>query len=338
MKGIFTYLNLLFYLAFGIVAFSTASTPDDIRIRLDSSTSNVTFGDSISIFCSLTVPEGVQVSEPYLKTRSPFFDIEKQWEKTENIDSDVTDVHYGFLLYAFAPDTLHVGPFTVNYVNAEGDTGSVSSNTLTLPVTGIVENPESPPFPNRTPLEISSKGIPLWIIIVLIFLILIAVLITAYFIYRKNKSLKYIPMKPIDEIGEFERIRNMKLNEAGRVKELYFLVSSAMRGFIHRKMEFDAMYETTYEIKNYLSKTPEDTQISGAICEILEESDRVKFAKYSPTPEHTSTLIDRAIEPVKAKLDEIKRKKEEEASAAAEAESKRSKSSMLISSERSGRE
>ncbi len=337
MKEIATYL-VLFFIMFGMVPISVSSTPDSVTIRLDASTSHVTIGDSLSVFCTVTTPDDVQTSEPYLIYKSPLFDIEKQWEKSERADTGSVNEHYGFLLYVFAPDTLRVGPFIVQYVTAEGDTGIVQSDTIMFPVTGVVQDPESPPLPNRSPFEIASQGIPFWMIIVLALFILIAVVVGAYLMYRKKRSLRPVPMKPIDEIGEFERIRKLKLQESGRFKELYFLVSTALRGFIHRKMEFDALYETTHEITQNLTKTSQDTGITGSISEILEESDRVKFAKYTPAPEFSSSLIDRALEPVNTILADIERKKEAEVSTVQENKKNMAQASTETSTDKSGRD
>ena len=123
--------------------------------------------------------------------------------------------------------------------------------------------------------------------------------------------LHLVAFEPIDEIGEFIRIRNMKLYESGRLKELYILLSAAMRGFIHRNMKFDALYETTEEIEKKLFETSSDNKTLMEMGEILEESDIVKFAKFNPSTELSSSVIDRAIKPVKTMLDEINRKKEE---------------------------
>ncbi len=337
MKEITIYLLQLFFIIFGLAPISTASTHDGLTIRLNTSTSQVTIGDSLSVFCTVIMPADVQASEPYHIGTSPLFDITKQWKKTENTGTGAIKEHYGFLLYVFAPDSLRVGPFIVQYTSADGDTASVLSDTITFPVNGVVENPESPPQPNRSPFVISSKGIPLWMLIVLASLILITALTCAYLIYRKKK-LKPVSMKPIDEIGEFEHIRKLKLSESGRIKELYFLVSTAMRGFIHRKMGFDAMYETTFEITNTLTINYQDTVIKSSISEILEESDRVKFAKYYPSTELSSSLIDRALEPVKTMLSEIESKKEAEASAAQDAKLKVSQTSNATSTDQSGKD
>jgi len=300
----------------------TANSQKDVHIEINASTSQVTVGDSLSILCAVSIPGGIQASEPYLKDKSPLFDIEKQWGKTEITDSGSITEHYSFLVYVFAPDSLSVGPFIVEYVTADGESGSVLSDTIAIKVTSVVENPESPPLPNRNPLQIASKGIPVWLVILIISLIIIISLTLVYFIYRKKTTSKPIPQKPIDEIGEFERIRKLKLYESGYLKQLYYLVSCAMRGFIHRNMEFDAMYKTTGEISRNLSKTYGNTKLINAITEILEESDKVIFAKYAPTSELSSSVIDRAIEPVKTVLDEIARKKEQESVSTTETEIK----------------
>ena len=101
----------------------------------------------------------------------------------------------------------------------------------------------------------------------------------------------------------------MKLHEKGHIKELYVLVSVAMRGFIHRNMNYDAMFRTSWEIIANLSCTTTDKSVLKAIREIFEESDRVKFAKFIPPAELTSTIIDQAIEPVKTVLEQIEREK-----------------------------
>jgi hypothetical protein len=226
------------------------------------------------------------------------------------------------LLYAFAPDTLRIGPFVAGYITADGETKNALSNMIIIPMTGVVENAESPPLPNRNPFAIASKGISIGLFILLLILIALGIAAVLYFIHRKRRSLKPVIEEPIDEIDEFLRIKKLKLYESGRLQELYVLLSSAMRGFIHRNMEFDALYETTEEITNELIKKSDNNKINREISEILAESDRVKFAKYIPSEELSSSVIDRALEPVKAVLDEIARKKEQESSMTAEDMSK----------------
>jgi len=125
---------------------------------------------------------------------------------------------------------------------------------------------------------------------------------------KKNKNIPLLSV-PIDEIGEFERIRKQKLHEKGQIKELYILVSNAMRGFIHRNMNYEALYKTSEEIFAELFPNVSDSTTSNDIKKVFDESDMVKFAKFHPPDELTSTIIDRAERPVKTVLEKIKLEK-----------------------------
>jgi len=323
MKLRFFFITVFYlFLVFGGGADSSSASSDTVTVEIALSTYQVTIGDSLSIFCTVTFPDGVRCGEPQLSGDRNSLDITKQWQTQETKDTGGFREQYGFLTYVFAPDTLTVGPFKVDYVTADGTNGSSLSNELTIVVGGFIENPETPPKANRLPLGIPSGGIPLWVVVCLILLAAAIAGIILYFVRRKKPQPLAVSAKPIDEIGEFERIRAMKLHESGRIKELYILTSSAMRGFIHRNMGFEALYETSEEILSNISRHSHDTVIAQEIREIFEESDMVKFAKYSPSEDRTSTVIDRALVPVKKVLDTIAREK---ARLAAELESRKSK-------------
>ncbi|MFC1691989.1 hypothetical protein ACFL1R_00615 [Candidatus Latescibacterota bacterium] len=306
----------IFYIfSFLLVVFtgemvSHAISPENIAVEVYSSRTSLTIGDSLSVFCSVTIPEKVSISEPYLVDKSLFIDIEETGKTTEKFNSGITRENYSFLTYVFAVDSLTVGPFYVDYMTADGDSGKAESNVLTL---AIQEVSGGSLLPNRSPFSIAFRGIPPWLIIIVIIFIAI---IGVYFYFRKKKSGSIIqPSEPIDEIAEFERIRALKLYEKGHIKELYIHVSNAMRGFIHRNMNFDALYETTEEIISNISSDTVDSSIVDQIRDVLIESDMVKFAKYTPSPEYISTVIDRALKAVKNVLEKIESEREKFAAA-----------------------
>jgi hypothetical protein len=314
------FYTLIFFF-FGFVSLSGNSFSSDtgiVNIEILPSKTQIIAGDSLSVFCRLTYPKGFTVGEPYLKTPSDSYEIEnKKQVSSSSVNNNVT-TETEFVIYNFAPDTLVVGPFTVDYIRVPGDSGSVDSKKIVILVKSVLKTPDSPPLPDRAPLEIKSTGPALWKIFLILIIILAAAALAYYFFKHRIKEK---PLKKenyfIDEISEFERIKQFGLLESGKIKELYFLVSNAMRGFIQRNMETEALYETTDEIMLNLSKKYKNQETLQKIKEIFEESDMVKFAKYNPSSEQSSTLIDRAILPVRIILDEIKRKKEEEAAAAA---------------------
>lgn len=318
MRVIITYCIIPLFIVFGHIT-DVSAAPEDITLKIETSTRNITLGDSLSLFCTVTVPDDVIVSEPHLEERSPLYELQKRWEKLGNDTPRATTHRYNYLLYVFSPDTLRIGPLNVAFVTAGGDRGIVSSGLLVLPVSSVISDSTAAPRPNRSPLEIAATGVPIWLWVLIVLLFVLAVCYAVYhFFFRRKKPAQQVIEKPIDELEEFERIRRMHLRESGELKKLYILVSSALRGFIHRNMELDALFETTEEIRKNLERTRGSGDISRLFTEILDESDQVKFAKYLPPIERSSSVIDRALAPVKEILDERARARERERAAQAE--------------------
>ena len=304
---IFLFYFLLFCFAEGAQA-SIAGPPEGLSIEIKASKPGIVIGDSLSIFCTVTLPDSVQAGEPYLKDKSLFIDTQKQWTKEEKTPSGIRRT-YGFLTYILSADTLKVGPFVLDFVTGSGRGGEALSNVLEIRSAGVAEKADAPPRPNRAPLGIKVKGIPGWLL--LLILPVLASAIAWYILKRRKKKVSApVIIKPLDEMEEFERIRAMHLLESGQVKELYLMVSTAMRGFIHRNMGFEAIYNTTEEIKRTLARQPRYGGVADSFREIFEESDMVKFAKYIPPVEISSTVIDRAEDPVRKVLEQITLEKE----------------------------
>jgi len=302
------YILLVMFCVLSVDKASSVVHSENIAIELSLSNPLPTIGDSLTIYCTVLIPDGVQVSTPFPAENSPLVDIEHQWKHVEETGSDITRETHGFLVYVFTPDTLTVGPFTVNYLSAGSEDGSISSGVLTVPVKSILKNPESSLLPNRGPVGIPSTNILFWLIPLLVFCVLIFIALMYVIRKKKARSIPLLPV-PIDEIGEFERIRKQKLHEKGQIKELYILVSNAMRGFIHRNMNYEALYKTSEEIVTELFPDLSDVTVSNDIKNVFDESDMVKFAKFHPPDELTSTIIDRAERPVKTILEKIKLEK-----------------------------
>jgi len=294
-----------------------ASPPENVRIDIRSSLQTPTIGDSLTVFCTITAPKSAHIGDPYVVDASPFLDFMGYHRESVDSAPGLRETRIRYLTYALGADSLTIGPFSVDYTTASGDSGTAISNTLVLPVTGVMDSEE--PKPNRAPVDLPS-GFPSWLIALLVALALAAL---AFYFLRRRLRKQPIPtagvQQPVDEIGEFEKIRELRLHEQGKIRELYIRVSDAMRGFIHRNMEFDALYETSEEILSHLSSNEPDGEIVRAMRDVFGESDMVKFAGILPPADRSATIVDRAIVPVRKVVSRIEReraRREAEASAA----------------------
>ncbi|MFC1485547.1 hypothetical protein ACFL55_00795 [Candidatus Latescibacterota bacterium] len=304
MKTSSTCVGILILLLTSPFADAHAQEPPAVKCIVRAAVEQVTFGDSLTVVCTVDAPTGLLAAEPFLETPSPSFDIQTVWHRYESLGEDGFREQYGFLIHVFALDTLFVGPFIAQVTDEAGREFLFESNTLVFPVESVLNGEETAFMPDRNPMVIPSRGIPAWVFAVMVGILtaIILLIITR----KKDHPLEVLPVpeKPVDEIGVFLRIAALCLAEQDHYKELYILLSAALRGFIHRNMAFDAMYDTTDEIIRELRKSPYGADIVKTITGILQESDQVKFAKYVPSREHLSTVVERVLVPVRSVLDE----------------------------------
>ena len=283
--------------------------------ELSIGTTEIAFGDSLGLMCTVTAPTGTSFGQP-ISAGDPLVTSYFLRSRLEEEGDEALTVTYDMLTYVLTPDTLAVGPLAIPYLTAAGDSGIVISNAILMPVAGLVDTLSAqPPVPRPMSgiLSVRSRGIPHW----LIALVIMALLLAA-FVYWSARRASHIEDddsvdETIDEIARFEHIRSLHLHESGHLKELYTLVSDALRDFIHRNMNGSASYETSTEIISDLTDSRGDDDIVRTMEALFSESDMVKFARFMPATDSASTVVDRAIHPVRTVLEEIERERERRA-------------------------
>lgn len=125
--------------------------------------------------------------------------------------------------------------------------------------------------------------------------VLAAVAAGAYYVYRRTRGHESLPLPVVDTrppwdaaIEELDRIERLDLPEYGHFKEHYTLVADAMRVYIHAMYladvsPVDAIDMTTDETAAALKRSALDDERVRLILDLLNESDLVKFARYTPS-------------------------------------------------------
>lgn len=129
--------------------------------------------------------------------------------------------------------------------------------------------------------------------VVIIVLILFFIQLSRYF--SKSKA-KEIPQKKIDTrpawlkaLDLLKGIDFRGLLNSGQFVEYYYQLSLVLRYYLEKKYHFNALEMTTSEIRIALKKVnPPD---KSGIIKLLEESDKVKFAKFIPQPDNADALL-----------------------------------------------
>lgn len=136
-----------------------------------------------------------------------------------------------------------------------------------------------------------------WLIIPLI---IILIIITAYLTYKyirkhKTTNTQPIPQKNIPPheraLIELDRIKTEKIWHKGRTKEYYTQLTDVLRTYIDERFHIDAMEMTTTELMHEIKKTKEIQPIIKELKTTLDTADLVKFAKYIPTPDDNEKAL-----------------------------------------------
>lgn len=121
--------------------------------------------------------------------------------------------------------------------------------------------------------------------------LLLLATIWAYFKYihpkLKNKEVSIIPQKKEDPafkiaLKKLNDVDNEKLWQGGKVKQYHSSLSEIIREYIERQFNIPALESTTGEINTALINNNFNDDVVKEVCEMLELSDLVKFAKMQP--------------------------------------------------------
>jgi hypothetical protein len=83
-------------------------------------------------------------------------------------------------------------------------------------------------------------------------------------------------------LDELVRIAELHLPEQNRFKEHYTLTSDCIRIYIERTFDIAVLERTTAEVQASLKKSTVQHEIARRFIGFLDESDIVKFAKFTP--------------------------------------------------------
>lgn len=154
----------------------------------------------------------------------------------------------------------------------------------------------------RAPI-IFRDFLPLFILIGMALIVILIVYLIR--LKQKKRGLIKAPEKPAEPayiiaLRELDRLKALKLWQQDQVKEHYTQLSIIVRGYIERQFNISALEESTTELMRDLkqSKLGEKMNLMQ-LDALLKESDLVKFAKGTPSPEDNLKQVEVAYSFVK---------------------------------------
>ncbi len=153
-------------------------------------------------------------------------------------------------------------------------------------------------------------------------LLLLAIIAIGIFIYLRKKNIIIFERKPSippyeEALQKLKALDKKQLWQHQRTKQYYIELTEIIRGYIEKEWHIPALESTTDELNGFMldfiaiKKIQINKEIANRLHKLLQESDLVKFAKYTPMASeiemhrNEAEQLIKALKPKTEKKDEV---------------------------------
>ncbi len=201
--------------------------------------------------------------------------------ETEQLENGRVRETQDIVLAIYQVGAFRVPPVSLHFVNAEGDSGKITSQPIDVLVQSVRPEGTTDIRDVKPPMVVMAQ-IPVWFWLVVGGLILLLAGLVWYVYRRRRRPGVELPPPPVNWLEELDKVGQLGLIEGENYRQYYSLLSAVLRRCLEAKTPVHAVERTTFEIGRDLRVHAFDDQLVMAIEGFLSEADRVKFAKFAP--------------------------------------------------------
>ncbi|MGB3700291.1 MAG: hypothetical protein WA997_03390 [Anaerolineales bacterium] len=285
MKIIRYIIPLLVIGVVSLAASASAKAESLVSAELTLEDGEYTVGDPLPLLLSVNHPAGHQVLQPQLDASWGDFLVNSQSAGTTITNPDGSETT-NLLIDArlFSPGTYNSPPLTITVSDAAGQLTETTAQPVSVDIASVLVEGDADLRDIKPQAALPYIDYLPWIAGVGALALGMGGL---YFIYRRQRS--QLALAAVDNrlphevaFDELNRVEDLKLPHAGRFKEHYTLVSDCIRVYMEKTYQFPVLERTTGEIKANLKRTMVSNEIANQFIDLLDESDLVKFSKFTP--------------------------------------------------------
>jgi len=140
----------------------------------------------------------------------------------------------------------------------------------------------------------------------------------AWLLHRWSQRPRPLPIAPrvppwVTALEELEAIRRSPLVEEGKLDVHVERVNACVRRYLGERFGFDGLESTTEEIRKRIARIPHQGLDHKAVQALLDDTDLVKFAKFTPGPDDCAHVLTRAETIVRSTIPAARSRTEEAA-------------------------
>ncbi|MCJ7534354.1 MAG: hypothetical protein MUO57_02335 [Anaerolineales bacterium] len=285
MKIIRYIIPLLVIGVVSLAAAASAKAESLVSAELTLEDGEYTVGDPLPLLLSVNHPAGHQVLQPQLDASWGDFLVNSQSAGTTITNPDGSETT-NLLIDArlFSPGTYNSPPLIITVSDAVGQLTETTAQPVSVDIASVLVEGDADLRDIKPQAALPYIDYLPWIAGVGALALGMGGL---YFIYRRQRS--QLALAAVDNrlphevaFDELNRVEDLKLPHAGRFKEHYTLVSDCIRVYMEKTYQFPVLERTTGEIKANLKRTMVSNEIANQFIDLLDESDLVKFSKFTP--------------------------------------------------------
>lgn len=201
--------------------------------------------------------------------------------ETEPLENGRVRETQDIVLAIYQVGAFRVPPVSVHFVNAEGDSGKITSQPIDVLVQSVRPEGTTDIRDVKPPVVVVAQ-IPMWFWLAVGGLILLLAGVVWYVYRHRHRPSVELPPPPINWLEELDRVGQLGLIERENYRQYYSLLSGVLRRCLEAKTPVHAVERTTFEIGRDLRVHAFEDQLVMAIEGFLNEADMVKFAKFAP--------------------------------------------------------
>ena len=256
-----------------------------------------TVGDPINLIVTVTHPEDYYVIPPNFSNDWGEFTVHSQSQPETTINNDGTSTTTLRLdVRLFMPGAYNTPPLVFSVSDSAGQLHETVADSISISISSILTEGDTQLRDIKPQAELPYNNYLSWLIAAIF-----AFAVIGIFVYLLKRRRALIETEPDDNRLPYEKanddldyIESLGLPENGKFKEYYTLVSDTIRIYIERTFNIPVMERTTSEIQHGLRKTDTSLKTTQVFLDFLNDSDLVKFSKFTPDLESSNLLMDQA--------------------------------------------
>jgi hypothetical protein len=278
-------IPLLLIIALLAAGPAAAQVDDSIDTSLTVMSGEHTVGDPIQLQLVVNHPANSHVIIPDLESEWGNFIVHSQSPPESIVNEDGSKTTTQMIdVRLFAPGDFSTLPLSITVAGADGQLSEVDIDPISVSISSVLVDGDEALRDIKPQADLPYLLILPWLIAAAV-LVVIA-LVVVWLIRRRKASLVESgtdPRLPHEvALDRLARLEKLDLPNEGRFKEHYTLVSDCIRIYVERAFHITVMERTTAEIQRSIKQTAISPTVVHQFISLLDESDLVKFSKFTP--------------------------------------------------------